>query len=108
MGAIIVFIITAILLSNDWPAAAKPVPLTACYMALTAATLNLVNELFGKEQGRRRRRRWRGCDRRKKIAGDHAANINLSSQWEGVRATASSHSSGMANRPSVAGTSGTP
>ena len=48
---IIVFIITAILLSSDWPAAAKPVPLTACYMALTAATLNLVNELFGKEQG---------------------------------------------------------
>jgi putative tricarboxylic transport membrane protein len=47
---IIVFIIIAILLSNDWPAAAKPVPLTACYMALTAATLNLVNELFGKEQ----------------------------------------------------------
>ena len=47
---IIVFIITAILLSNEWPAAAKPVPLTACYMALTAATLNLVNELFGKEQ----------------------------------------------------------
>ena len=47
---IIVFIITAILLSIDWPAAAKPVPLTACYMALTAATLNLVNELFGKEQ----------------------------------------------------------
>jgi putative tricarboxylic transport membrane protein len=47
---IIVFIITAILLSSDWPAAAKPVPLTACYMALTAATLNLVNELFGKEQ----------------------------------------------------------
>jgi TctA family transporter len=48
---IILFIITAILLSNDWPAAAKPVPLTACYMALTAATLNLINELFGKEQG---------------------------------------------------------
>jgi hypothetical protein len=47
---IIVFIITAIMLSSDWPAAAKPVPLTACYMALTAATLNLVNELFGKEQ----------------------------------------------------------
>jgi putative tricarboxylic transport membrane protein len=46
---IIVFIITAIMLSSDWPAAAKPVPLTACYMALTAATLNLVNELFGKE-----------------------------------------------------------
>src|SRR5271154_1045346 len=48
--AIMVFIITAILLSNDWPAAAKPVPLTACYMALTAATLNLVNELFGSAQ----------------------------------------------------------
>jgi TctA family transporter len=48
--AIIVFIIIAILLSSDWPAAAKPVPLTACYMALTAATLNLVNELFGKQQ----------------------------------------------------------
>jgi hypothetical protein len=47
---IIVFIVVAILLSSDWPAAAKPVPLTACYMALTAATLNLVNELFGKEQ----------------------------------------------------------
>jgi putative tricarboxylic transport membrane protein len=47
---IIAFIITAIMLSSDWPAAAKPVPLTACYMALTAATLNLVNELFGKEQ----------------------------------------------------------
>ena len=48
--AIILFIIAAILLSADWPAAAKPVPLTACGMALTAATLNLVNELFGKEQ----------------------------------------------------------
>jgi putative tricarboxylic transport membrane protein len=47
---IIVFIVVAILLSADWPAAAKPVPLTACYMALTAATLNLVNELFGSEQ----------------------------------------------------------
>src|SRR5215469_631201 len=48
--AIILFIIGAILLSTDWPAAAKPVPLTACGMALTAATLNLINELFGKEQ----------------------------------------------------------
>jgi len=47
--AIILFIIAAILLSTDWPAAAKPVPLTACGMALTAATLNLINELFGKE-----------------------------------------------------------
>jgi len=48
--AIMLFIVAAILLSTNWPAAAKPVPLTACYMALTAATLNLVNELFGKEQ----------------------------------------------------------
>ncbi len=48
--AIIAFIGIAILLSIDWPAAAKPVPLTACYMALAAATLNLMNELFGKEQ----------------------------------------------------------
>jgi putative tricarboxylic transport membrane protein len=48
--AIILFIIAAILLSTEWPVAAKPVPLTACGMALTAATLNLINELFGKEQ----------------------------------------------------------
>jgi putative tricarboxylic transport membrane protein len=47
---VIAFIIAAILLSLDWPASAKPVPLTACYMALTAAGLNLINELFGKEQ----------------------------------------------------------
>jgi putative tricarboxylic transport membrane protein len=48
--AIILFIVVAIVLSTDWPAVAKPVPLTACGMALTAASLNLVNELFGKEQ----------------------------------------------------------
>jgi len=48
--AIILFIFGAIYLSLDWPAAAKPVPLTACYMALTAATLNLVNEVFGMEK----------------------------------------------------------
>jgi putative tricarboxylic transport membrane protein len=48
--AVIAFIAIAVLLSSEWPAAAKPVPLTACYMALTAATLNLINELFGKEQ----------------------------------------------------------
>src|SRR5262252_850286 len=47
---IIAFIITAILLSSDWPQAAKPVPLTACYMALGAAVLNLINELFGREK----------------------------------------------------------
>jgi hypothetical protein len=48
--AVIAFIAVAVLLSSGWPAAAKPVPLTACYMALTAAALNLINELFGKEQ----------------------------------------------------------
>src|SRR6202035_3218942 len=46
--AIIVFILAAVALSPEWPAPAKPVPLTACYMALTAAALNLINELFGK------------------------------------------------------------
>src|SRR5215469_7461170 len=48
--AVIAFIVAAILLSSDWPAAAKPVPLTACYMALTAAGLNLISELFGAAQ----------------------------------------------------------
>jgi putative tricarboxylic transport membrane protein len=48
-AAIILFTIVAIALSADWPAAAKPVPLTACGIALTAAVLNLVNELFGAE-----------------------------------------------------------
>jgi putative tricarboxylic transport membrane protein len=48
--AVILFIIAAIVLSTDWPAAAKPVPLTACGMALTAAALNLINEMFGKER----------------------------------------------------------
>ena len=48
--AVIAFIVAAILLSLDWPASAKPVPLTACYMALTAAVLNLINELFGQQQ----------------------------------------------------------
>jgi hypothetical protein len=48
--AVIAFIVAAILLSSDWPPAAKPVPLTACYMALTAAGLNLISELFGAAQ----------------------------------------------------------
>jgi hypothetical protein len=48
--AVMLFIGIAIALSFGWPAAAKPVPLTACFMALTAATLNLVNELFGQER----------------------------------------------------------
>jgi putative tricarboxylic transport membrane protein len=48
--AIVVVIVAAILSSQDWPHDAKIVPLTACGMALTAAILNLVNELFGREQ----------------------------------------------------------
>ena len=40
----------AIALAGEWPQAAKPVPLTACIMALVAATLNLVNELFGEQK----------------------------------------------------------
>ena len=48
--AIVVFVIAAIALAGDWPAAAKPVPFTACGMALSAAVLNLVNELFGREK----------------------------------------------------------
>ncbi len=48
--AIIALIVAAILSSQDWPHDAKIVPLTACGMALTAAVLNLVNELFGHEQ----------------------------------------------------------
>ena len=48
--AVIALIVAAILSSTDWPHDAKIVPLTACGMALTAAVLNLVNELFGREQ----------------------------------------------------------
>src|ERR1700720_4286413 len=45
--AIIVLIVAAMISSTDWPHDAKLVPLTACSMALVAAVLNLVNELFG-------------------------------------------------------------
>ena len=48
--AIIVLIVAAVLSSADWPHDAKLVPLTACGMALVAAVLNLVNELFGPEE----------------------------------------------------------
>jgi len=48
--AVIVLIVAAILSSTDWPHDAKLVPLTACGMALVAAILNLINELFGREQ----------------------------------------------------------
>jgi hypothetical protein len=47
--AVIVLIVAAILSSSDWPHDAKLVPLTACGMALVAAVLNLINELFGPE-----------------------------------------------------------
>jgi putative tricarboxylic transport membrane protein len=46
--ALILIVMAAIAMTADWPAAAKPVPLTACGIALTAAVLNLVNELFGR------------------------------------------------------------
>ena len=49
-AAIIVLIVAAIVSSQEWPHDAKIVPLTACGMALVAAILNLVNELFGREQ----------------------------------------------------------
>jgi TctA family transporter len=47
---IIAVLIAAIISSSGWPAAAKIVPITACYMALVAAGLNLLNELYGREQ----------------------------------------------------------
>jgi putative tricarboxylic transport membrane protein len=46
--AVIALIVAAIVSSWDWPHDAKLVPLTACGMALTAAVLNLINELFGR------------------------------------------------------------
>jgi hypothetical protein len=48
--AVIVLIVGAIVSSMDWPHDAKIVPLTACGMALVAAVLNLINELFGRDR----------------------------------------------------------
>src|SRR5581483_4362557 len=48
--AVIVLIVTAIISAVGWPHDAKLVPLTACGMALVAATLNLVYEVFGPAQ----------------------------------------------------------
>ncbi len=48
--AVIALIVVAIASSADWPRDAKLVPLTACGIALVAAALNLINELFGPEQ----------------------------------------------------------
>jgi len=45
-AAVVVVIVVAIALTAGWPAAARPVPLTACGIALTAAVFNLVTELF--------------------------------------------------------------
>src|SRR5580698_9657445 len=47
--AVMAVIIAAIISARDWPAQAKVVPLTAAGLALAAAALNLVNELFGKQ-----------------------------------------------------------
>jgi putative tricarboxylic transport membrane protein len=47
--AVIALIVAAMLSSTGWPHDAKLVPLTACGMALVAAVLNLVNELFGEQ-----------------------------------------------------------
>lgn len=48
--AVMAVITAAIISAWDWPPTAKVVPLTAAAMALAAAALNLINELFGKEQ----------------------------------------------------------
>jgi TctA family transporter len=47
--AVMGVIAAAIVSARDWPAQAKVVPLTAAGLALAAAGLNLINELFGKE-----------------------------------------------------------
>src|SRR5262249_61082752 len=49
-GAVVGVIGAAIISARAWPQPAKVVPLTAAGMALAAATLNLINELFGQEQ----------------------------------------------------------
>jgi hypothetical protein len=49
--AVMAVIAAAIVSAWDWPRTAQIVPLTAAAMALAAATFNLVNELFGKQQG---------------------------------------------------------
>ncbi len=45
--AVIAAIVAAIVSAQSWPQAAKIVPLTACGIALAAALLNLIHELFG-------------------------------------------------------------
>ncbi len=48
--AVIILIVAAIISTLEWPRPAKLVPLTACGIALVAALLNLVYELFGPQQ----------------------------------------------------------
>jgi len=48
--AVVGLIVAAIVSSAEWPRDAKLVPLTACGMALVAAVLNLVSELFAPAQ----------------------------------------------------------
>ena len=48
--SVITLIVAAIISSLDWPRPAKLVPLTASGIALVAALLNLVYELFGPQQ----------------------------------------------------------
>src|SRR6202162_4400235 len=48
--SVITLIVAAIISSLEWPRPAKLVPLTACGIALVAALLNLVYELFGPQQ----------------------------------------------------------
>ena len=48
--AVIALIVGAIISSLQWPRSAQLVPLTACGIALVAALLNLVYEVFGPQQ----------------------------------------------------------
>lgn len=48
--AVITLLVAAIISALEWPRPAKLVPLTACGIALVAALLNLVYELFGPQQ----------------------------------------------------------
>jgi putative tricarboxylic transport membrane protein len=49
-AVVMLVLVAAIASAHNWPAAAKVVPLTAAGMALAAAMLNLVNEMFGRQQ----------------------------------------------------------
>jgi putative tricarboxylic transport membrane protein len=72
--AIIALIAVALYLARDWPQAAKPVPLTACYMALAAALLNLINELFGAQPEETQRA---GAETTGRASADHGISASL-------------------------------